>query len=912
MNRFIKAAIVVLMLTAMPMRQWAQTPYRPYADEGIMLNFFKIDNVDFRAFLLYNISKDSRFALIPEDEHGQFILTSVNADSNFLEEFENFYQNVTADFALLTKNEIFILMNEWKAAVAPQNFLSITMDVVLRNSRVDNERCINSLPFCTTDLIEFEAASTDQTATESNMDDGCIGSSYNPSWYHMRIHTAGQFIIHMEGHDPNNHADRDIDFCMWGPYTEEEVSSGWACTHLTGDKIMDCCYSAEETEDVYLGYQGSSHNHHGSSTSHGTINYHMPEVGEYYILMITNFSRQPCVINFTKAPDSGPGETDCDILPGIVNNDGPYCEGQTIHLTVNEQMNATYAWTGPDGWTSTLQNPTRPDCTVDMAGTYTCVTTIGTQSTTATTEVSIYQQPAPSFTAPPVCYGDATHFVGIATGTNVANYEWDFGDGETSTEQNPSHIYASAGTYEVTLIVTAEDGTCPGETTQTVTVNAQPVADAGEDQNLPYPGLTAQLSGSGGSDAFQYQWDPADKVVDANSPNTQTIELFGDVDFVLTVTNPQGGCSSTDTVTIRIGESTLNVATSASPDSLCMGESSQLQVNASGGSGNFSYSWTATSGPAPSNIPNPIVSPTQTTTYTCTVKDNIALYQSEKRITVTVFQHHTDGDTLIDHNNPVFQCDSIPFDWFGETVYFKEDINNYLFSTETHPDAHTIHGCDTAMVVTVKDMQYTPNPSGIRCTTDGAVVFSDTVAVVTNTEFFSFQYTFRVEETYAKCVWDSCIWSITKPTWAIEFDPIPALHNGKYYSECTVYVADHNDKNVKLTATMKNDCGSKERRFYLKSSFLGMEENSSEAAAKVSIVPNPNNGQMRINFEDMEGPTLVKVLDMTGNQIDTFKTDAYTGRYSYDYTLKRHADGIYFFVFANSNRVFTKKVVIIQ
>jgi hypothetical protein len=77
-------------------------------------------------------------------------------------------------------------------------------------------------------------------------------------------------------------------------------------------------------------------------------------------------------------------------------------------------------------------------------------------------------------------------------------------------------------------------------------------------------------------------------------------------------------------------------------------------------------------------------------------------------------------------------------------------------------------------------------------------------------------------------------------------------------------------------------------------------------------VPNPNNGQMRIQFEDMEGATSVKVFDMTGNQIDAFETNVGTSHYNYDYTMKQHTGGVYLFVFANNHRMFTKKVVIIQ
>lgn len=45
-----------------------------------------------------------------------------------------------------------------------------------------------------------------------------------------------------------------------------------------------------------------------------------------------------------------------------------------------------------------------------------------------------------------------------ATVTNATSFAWDFGDGETSTEQNPVHEYAQSGTYDVSLTVTGEGG----------------------------------------------------------------------------------------------------------------------------------------------------------------------------------------------------------------------------------------------------------------------------------------------------------------------------------------------------------------------------------------------------------------------------------------------------------------------
>lgn len=55
------------------------------------------------------------------------------------------------------------------------------------------------------------------------------------------------------------------------------------------------------------------------------------------------------------------------------------------------------------------------------------------------------------------------------TSTGAASYSWDFGDGKTSTEKNPTHRYSAAGTYLVTLVVKNSSGT--KETWKNVTVS---------------------------------------------------------------------------------------------------------------------------------------------------------------------------------------------------------------------------------------------------------------------------------------------------------------------------------------------------------------------------------------------------------------------------------------------------------
>ena len=579
-----------------------------------MLNFFEIGNPDLRLYLLYNLGLDDRFSLVAEDEYGLFVVNPSEDpfDGNFFEAFESFYNNTAANFRLYDKIALDRLVFQWKELVPPMFFTSITMDLALNRAMNENNHCVDSDPFCTSDVITFNAANTSQTADQLEapgvFDDGCIGSSYNPSWYHMRINTGGQFIIHMEGHDPWTNVERDIDFCMWGPF---EHPTDPCVAQLTTDKIIDCNYSASYSEDIFLGYSEGQHVH---NQSHGTITEHTPETGEYYILMITNYSREPCVISFTKTDGSGPGTTDCGILPGIATNDGPYCVGETVTLFVTTQGGATYSWTGPNNFTSTSQNPILPDCTLDMAGTYTCVTTVNGQTTTGTTEVIIYAQPTADFDASTVCIGYPTEFASTSTtnpmGQNIEGYVWDFGDGQTGNGANVSHAYAQVGEYQVSLLVQTGSGTCTDEITKTVTVFAPPIVTVTAQPNVVIYGGTATLTATPNPQGnYTYHWEPANMVTNPNAQTTQTVPLEATQTYTVTVTDPAGGCVSTEQIVVSMEGSNLTASASADQPEICDGSSTILHALPAGGTGNYTYSWTPANTLSSPTIANPTATP---------------------------------------------------------------------------------------------------------------------------------------------------------------------------------------------------------------------------------------------------------------------------------------------------------------
>src|SRR3990167_963533 len=54
---------------------------------------------------------------------------------------------------------------------------------------------------------------------------------------------------------------------------------------------------------------------------------------------------------------------------------------------------------------------------------------------------------------------------------DASSFEWDFGDGTTSTEANVTHTYNTAGSYTVTLMATSKNGKKMDETTNSITIN---------------------------------------------------------------------------------------------------------------------------------------------------------------------------------------------------------------------------------------------------------------------------------------------------------------------------------------------------------------------------------------------------------------------------------------------------------
>ncbi|MCK4638620.1 MAG: PKD domain-containing protein, partial [Bacteroidales bacterium] len=127
--------------------------------------------------------------------------------------------------------------------------------------------------------------------------------------------------------------------------------------------------------------------------------------------------------------------------------------------------------------TSSLQNP---DHLFSVYGIYNVQLVINTSSACSDTiikQVTISQIPPVDFEASPACLNELTYFYVDTTVTNpdiITIWHWDFGDGNYSNIQNPSHLYGSDGDYEVRLTVT-DTNACTNNVSHTVIVRPLPV-----------------------------------------------------------------------------------------------------------------------------------------------------------------------------------------------------------------------------------------------------------------------------------------------------------------------------------------------------------------------------------------------------------------------------------------------------
>jgi hypothetical protein len=265
------------------------------------------------------------------------------------------------------------------------------------------------------------------------------------------------------------------------------------------------------------------------------------------------------------------------------SNGGPYCAGATIQLNTPTVAGATYAWTGPNGFTSPLQNPTRSSATTADAGTYSVTITVnGCTSAAGTTNVVVNATPA----TPTISAGGATTFCTggsvTLTSSSASGNQWYLNGNPIGGATSNTYNATASGNY--TVVVTS--GSCnSASAATTVTVNpipATPTISAGSATTFCAGGSVTLTSSSASGNQWYLNGNP----IGGATSNTYNATASGNYTVVVTTSGCNSVASAATTVTVNPIPATPTIS-AGSATTFCAGGS--VTLTSSSATGNQWY-----------------------------------------------------------------------------------------------------------------------------------------------------------------------------------------------------------------------------------------------------------------------------------------------------------------------------------
>lgn len=186
-------------------------------------------------------------------------------------------------------------------------------------------------PFCTDENpygITYNSGTRGVAGFPKEKNVGCLGSTPGPMWYYMQIDQPGDLLIYIEQFAINDHRLLDVDFACWGPFQAEskrdflhklrhsyrlEVkghpshrpSGGNHSGDMGGypfNNLVDCSFAPDGTEWCFIPHA---------------------KTGEWYLLLITNYSREPGQIHFERVDNKSTATTNCNMTLPVTITPAP-------------------------------------------------------------------------------------------------------------------------------------------------------------------------------------------------------------------------------------------------------------------------------------------------------------------------------------------------------------------------------------------------------------------------------------------------------------------------------------------------------------------------------------------------------------------------------------------------------------
>lgn len=388
----------------------------------------------------------------------------------------------------------------------------------------------------------------------------------------LQFNIVEQFVVTPPSTDPwtssNNASTLLNSFTNWGPsgfaathdlgqlWTKRDmgqtVGIAWVCAvctnnryHVVSEFTSNACFLRVMTSHEIGHNFCANHDNQGdpyimapsvgctsnwSSTSISVINNYYP--GRPCLGACT--SSQPPVAGFSANPTTG-------------------CAPVTVQFTDQSTNATTWSWSFPGGTPSSSSQP-NPIVLYSVPGSYnvslTVTNAVGSNTFSQNNYITVLASPVASFSY--VKTGLTLVFTN--TSTSATSYFWDFGDGNTSTQANPTHTYANDGFYDVTLTATNACGSVPFTTS--IPVFVLPSADFSATPTTGCAPLTVGFVDQSSTNTISWNWSFPGGTPSSSTQQFPTVSYQnpGTYNVTLSVSNPAGTDVEVKTAYITVGD----------------------------------------------------------------------------------------------------------------------------------------------------------------------------------------------------------------------------------------------------------------------------------------------------------------------------------------------------------------------